>query len=64
MARPGAPPRCNDHDLVGALIAWEEADLCIAVMKVGGICRPRQKIWELSWISVIAPGIGRLIVPG
>ena len=55
-------PRRNDHDLVGVRIAWHEADLRIAVKKVGGIWRPRQKLWEISWDAVRTLGIGHRVV--
>ena len=57
-------PRRNDHDLVGVRIAWDETDLRIAVKKAGGIWRPRQKLWEISWDAVRALGIGNRVVTG
>jgi hypothetical protein len=57
-------PRRNDHDLVGVRIAWDEADLRIAVKKAGGIWRPRQKLWEMPWNAVRTLGIGHRVVTG
>lgn len=55
-------PRRNDHELVGMRIARDETELRIAVKKAGGIWRPRQKLWEISWDAVRAPGIGHRVV--
>ncbi len=62
----GRPRRArrNDHDLVGVRVAWNETELRIAVKKAGGIWRPRQKLWELSWDAVRALGIGHRVVTG
>jgi len=57
-------PRRNDHDLVGVRIAWDETELRTAVKKAGGIWRPRQKLWEISWDAVRALGIGNRVVTG
>src|SRR6266704_6824403 len=45
-------PRRNDHDLVGVRIDWKESELRAAVKRAGGIWRPRQRLWELSWDAV------------
>jgi hypothetical protein len=62
----GRPRRArrNDHDLVGVRITWDETDLRIAAKKAGGIWRPRQKLWEISWDAVRALGIGYRVVTG
>ena len=60
----GRRPRRNDHDWVGVRIAWEETELRIAVKKAGGIWRPRENLWEISWDSVRALGIGHRVVTG
>ena len=57
-------PRRNDHDFVGVRVAWDEADLRIAVKKAGGIWRPRQKLWEMPWNAVRTLGIGHRVVTG
>ena len=45
-------PRRNDHDLVGVRIDWKESEL-----RAGGIWRPRQRLWELSWDAVRTLGL-------
>ena len=42
-------PCHNDRDLVGVRIGWKESELRAAVKRAGGIWRPRQRLWELSW---------------
>ncbi len=55
-------PRRNDHDLVGVRISWNESELRTAVKRAGGIWRPRQRLWELSWEVVRALGLqGRVV---
>jgi hypothetical protein len=57
-------PRRNDHDLVGVRIAWNETELRAAVKQAGAIWRPRQRVWEMSWETVRALGIGHRVVTG
>jgi hypothetical protein len=57
-------PQRNDHDLVGARVSWDEADLRIAVKKAGGIWRPRQKLWEMPCTAVRSLDIGHRVVTG
>lgn len=57
-------PRRNDHDRVGVRVAWDEADLRIAVNKAGGIWRPRQKLREMPCNAVRTLGIGHRVVTG
>ncbi len=55
-------PRRNDHDLVGVRIDWKESELRAAVKRAGGIWRPRQRLWELSWDAVRTLGLhGRVV---
>jgi hypothetical protein len=55
-------PRRNDHDLVGVRIDWKESELRAAVKRAGGIWRPRQQLWELSWDAVRTLGLhGRVV---
>jgi hypothetical protein len=55
-------PRRNDHDLVGVRIDWKESELRAAVKRAGGISRPRQRLWELSWDAVRTLGLhGRVV---
>src|SRR6266496_4313957 len=55
-------PRRNDHELVGVRIDWKESELRAAVKRAGGIWRPRQRLWELSWDAVRTLGLhGRVV---
>jgi hypothetical protein len=55
-------PRRNDRDLVGVRIGWKESELRAAVKRAGGIWRPRQRLWELSWDAVRTLGLqGRVV---
>ena len=55
-------PRRNDHDLVGVRVDWKESELRAAVKRAGGIWRPRQRLWELSWDAVRTLGLhGRVV---
>ncbi len=55
-------PRRNDRDLVGVRIGWDEAELRAAVKRSGGIWRPRQRLWEISWDAVRALGLHGWVV--
>ncbi len=57
-------PRRNEHDLGGVRVAWDEAELRVAVKKAGGIWRPRQKLREMPWNAVRTLGIGHRVVTG
>jgi hypothetical protein len=64
VAWPGRArkPRRNDHDLVGVRVDWKESELRAAVKRAGGIWRPRQRLWELSWGAVRALDLhGRVV---
>jgi len=50
-------PRRNDRDFVAVRIAWKESGLRAAVKHAGGIWRPRQRLWELSWDAVRTLGL-------
>jgi len=50
-------PRRRAHDLVGVHIAYDERELRSAVKTAGGIWRPRQRLWELSWEAVRVLGL-------
>jgi len=55
-------PRRNDSDLVGVRIAWKETELRASLKRAGGIWRPRQRLWELSWNAVRTLGLhGRVV---
>lgn len=49
--------RRSDHDLVGVRIDWKESELRAAVKRAGGIRRPRQRLWEISWDAVRTLGL-------
>ena len=51
-------PHRNDPDVVEVRIDRHESDLRIAVKKAGGIQRPGQTLWEVSWDAVRTLGIG------
>lgn len=55
-------PRRRDHDPVAVRIAWDETELRVAIKKAGGIWRPRQKLWEMTWGAVLTLGIGHRVV--
>src|SRR5258706_1208882 len=55
-------PRRNDSDLVSVRIAWKETDLRASVRRAGGIWRPRQRLWELSWDAVRTLGLHDRVV--
>jgi hypothetical protein len=58
-------PRRRAHDLVGVRVDYEERALRAAVRTAGGIWRPRQRLWELSWEAVRVLGLeGRVVAPG
>jgi hypothetical protein len=50
-------PRRRDDDIVPVQIAWHEADLRERARRLGGVWRPKQKLWELEWRHVRALGI-------
>ncbi len=47
-------PRRRPHDLVGVRVSYDEHALRQAVKAAGGIWRPRQRLWEVSWATVVA----------
>jgi hypothetical protein len=55
-------PRRRPHDLVGVGIAYHEHSVRQAVKAAGGIWRPRQRLWEVSWATVVALGLENRVV--
>jgi len=55
-------PRRSSHDLVGVRVEYDETALRHAVKTAGGIWRPRQRLWELSWEAVRILGLGSRVV--
>jgi hypothetical protein len=49
-------------DRVAVRIGFDETELRQTVKRVGGIWRPRQKLWELSFAQVVELGIGDRVV--
>jgi hypothetical protein len=55
-------PRRRARDLVGLRVDHREEALRHAVKTAGGIWRPRQRLWELSWEAVRVLGLeGRVV---
>jgi len=57
-------PRRRPHDLVGVQIGYDEGALRSAVKTAGGIWRPRQRLWELSWEAVRVLGLESRVIDG
>src|SRR5437899_7858 len=55
-------PRRSDDDIVGVRVSWNESELCAAVKRAGGISRPRERLWELSWAAVRALDLNARVV--
>jgi hypothetical protein len=55
-------PRRRPHDLVGVRVAYDEHAVRQAVKAAGGIWRPRQRLWEMSWATVVALGLENRVV--
>jgi hypothetical protein len=49
--------RRRPYDLVGVSVGYDERTLRHAVKTAGGIWRPRQRLWELSWEAVRVLGL-------
>ncbi|MGH7177494.1 MAG: hypothetical protein ACREJC_08960, partial [Tepidisphaeraceae bacterium] len=55
-------PRRLARDLVGIRVDYHEGALRHAVRTAGGIWRPRQRLWELSWEGVRVLGLESRVV--
>ena len=42
-------PRMRPTDLVGVRVQYNEMDVRRAIKLAGGIWRPRQRLWEVTW---------------
>ena len=64
-ARPARkkPSRALD-DRVGIRVEWNETELREQIKGAGGIWRPKQKLWEISYAKVSAMGLDDRIVSG
>jgi hypothetical protein len=62
---PWAPrprtPRRTDDDIVAVRIAWGETELRERAKRLGGVWRPAQKVWELSWRDAKRLGIANRV---
>jgi len=38
-------------------IGWAETDLRERARRLGGVCRPAQKLWEVTWANAKRLGI-------
>mgnify|MGYP001568136882 FL=1 len=60
-ARPWSPRvrrlRRTPDDIVAVRIGYHEADLRQRAKALGGVWRPAQKVWELTWDAVRKLGI-------
>ena len=54
----------SPSDKVGIQVAGYEKDIRRQVKQAGGIWRPRQKLWELSYGDTIALGLKSRIISG
>ena len=55
-------PRHRAQDSIGVRIGYDERELRSAVKTAGGIWRPRQRLWELTWEAVRLLGLQTRIV--
>jgi hypothetical protein len=54
--------RRRPEDMVAVRIACSESELRERVKRVGGIWRPRHRLWELDWRSVCSMGLQDRVV--
>jgi len=55
-------PRMRPTDLVGVRVQYNEMDVRRAIKLAGGIWRPRQRLWEVTWDVVRTLGLhGRIV---
>lgn len=64
---PWAPNRRNQRrvpeDMVGVRIAFSETALRERIKAAGAIWRPRQRLWEVDWKTVLDLGLQGRVVP-
>jgi len=61
----GRNARRRPEDMVAVRIAYGESERRDRVKRVGGIWRPRHKLWELDWRSVCDMGLqDRVVIEG
>jgi hypothetical protein len=59
---PAQQPAHQPTERLGVRIEYWEAELRNRVKEVGGIWRPRHKLWELSYENVVALGLESRVV--
>lgn len=63
--RPRArAPRRRDDDIVAVRIRYHETELRERAKRLGGIWRPTQKVWELTWADARRLGIADRVNSG
>jgi hypothetical protein len=50
-------PRRRDDEIVRVRIAYGELDLRERAKRLGGVWRPAQRIWEMTWLDAKRLGI-------
>lgn len=56
-------PRRRDDDIVAVRIAFAETDLRERAKRLGGVWRPVQKLWEITWRDAKRLGIADRVPP-
>ena len=49
--------RRRDDEIVAVRIGWAETDLRERARRLGGVWRPAQKLWEVTWANAKRLGI-------
>jgi hypothetical protein len=57
-------PRRRDEDIVAVRIRYHETELRECAKRLGGVWRPAQKVWELTWVDARRLGIADRVVSG
>jgi hypothetical protein len=57
-------PRRRDEDIVALRIRYHETVLRERAKRLGAICRPAQKVWELTWADARRLGIADRVDSG
>jgi hypothetical protein len=64
--RPWTPrartARRRPNDMVGVRIAYSESSLRAQIKSAGAIWRPRHRLWEVDWKTVVALGLQSRVV--
>lgn len=54
--------RRRDDEIVAVRIAWDEKDLRERARRLGGVWRPAQRLWEITWGDAKRLGISDRVV--